>query len=188
MVSAEEDEERAIQALYAATRRRKFEAQKGLALINRDLQWVHEIAERRGVTLADAQNEDFAASEVVSPTLRQAETEPSPGDAPMTDLVEGVLRDASVAMSPKDVADRLAQMGYPQDGTEGVRGALSYLKRRKPLRAVAIGRGQWVIPGGPLDTRQAELEGGSPDSNALVVDAESAPDAAEAPIEMETSA
>ncbi len=100
--------------------------------------------EEATVTSRSAVGPMFSGSGALAPGLGTGATR-------MTDLVEEVLRRAERPLSPKDIAERLTALGHPQENTEAVRGALAYLKRRKPPRARDIARSKWVLPGGSHD-------------------------------------
>lgn len=65
-----------------------------------------------------------------------------------TELVAGVLAEATEPLGGPEVLDRLTAQGI-EVTSDQVRGGLAYLKRKK--RAYLRKRGQWVLKGSPAD-------------------------------------
>jgi hypothetical protein len=107
-----------------------------------------EQASRAAEELEDAAQRD-AAQEVHRGDVEQ------PAAATMTDTVADILRQADRPLSPKDVVAALESMGIPQENTVQVRGTLGYLNRKGQLRQ--LGRGAWILKGGPLDRAEDTL-------------------------------
>ena len=110
--------------------------------------------ERRGLELALRRQQGGDASPPLAglPPPDEEVSLPLP-DAPQpagdwarlnqTEAVAKVLAEATTPLSAREVADRLAAVGMPQDNTDAVRGGLAYLKRKG--RATFHSRGQWVL-------------------------------------------